>query len=133
MTMNVVVTLHQSICLYSAVGGKVNAKSLAPTERWTARRLEGESSDRLYPLNGGPPDAGSILIVSRQQAQRRCFLYLWHSEAFEIFFADQARYEKRSSTTKGLLLGACFFAEGPLSKNTFGRTAHKQKQHECID
>jgi hypothetical protein len=30
---------------------------------------------------------------------------------------NQARYEKRSSTAKGLLLGVCFIAEGP--KNTF--------------
>jgi hypothetical protein len=29
------------------------------------------------------------------------------------------------------MLGA-FFAEGPLSKNTFGRTTCKQKQHEGI-
>jgi hypothetical protein len=33
---------------------------------------------------------------------------------------DQARYEKRSSTTRGLLLGACLFTETPPSKNTFG-------------
>jgi hypothetical protein len=38
---------------------------------------------------------------------------------------DEARYEKRSSTAKGLLLGVCFVAEGPLSK-----LAHKQTQHE---
>jgi hypothetical protein len=30
------------------------------------------------------------------------------------------------------VLGACFFAEGPLSKNTFGRTTRKQNQHEGI-
>jgi hypothetical protein len=29
---------------------------------------------------------------------------------------DQARYEKRSSTAKGLLLGVCFVAEGPAQK-----------------
>jgi hypothetical protein len=39
---------------------------------------------------------------------------------------DQACYEKRSSTAKGLLLGACFFAEGPLRRNTFERSAYKQ-------
>jgi hypothetical protein len=27
----------------------------------------------MYSLNGGPPDAWSILIVSRQRAQGRCF------------------------------------------------------------
>jgi hypothetical protein len=31
--------------------------------------------------------------------------------SLEDFFTDQARYEKRSSTAKGLLLGVCFIAE----------------------
>jgi hypothetical protein len=33
---------------------------------------------------------------------------------------DQARYEKRSSTAKGLLLGLCFVAEGLVGRNSFG-------------
>jgi hypothetical protein len=43
---------------------------------------------------------------------------------------DQACYEKRSSTVKGLLLGVFFFTEGPLSRNTFERSAYKQTQRE---
>jgi hypothetical protein len=35
------------------------------------------------------------------------------SRSLEDFFTDQARYEKRSSTAKGLLLGVCFVAEDP--------------------
>jgi hypothetical protein len=35
------------------------------------------------------------------------------SRSLEDFFTDQARYEKRSSTTKGLLLGVYFVAEDP--------------------
>jgi hypothetical protein len=53
------------------------------------------------------------------------------SEAFE-FFEDQARYEKRYSTAKGLLLGAFFSAEGALSKNTFDKMICKQSQYEDI-
>jgi hypothetical protein len=45
MAMNVVVTSHQSICLYSAAGE------------------EGEPPNRLHLLNGGPPSAQNILIV----------------------------------------------------------------------
>jgi hypothetical protein len=60
-------------------------QSPAPAEWWTTLCLEGESPDRSYTLNGGPPDAGSILIVSRQRAQVRCFLDLRHSEARESF------------------------------------------------
>ena len=42
------------------------------------------------------------------------------------FFTDQARYEKQSSTVKGLLLGVCFVAEGPLRRTTFERSAYKK-------
>jgi hypothetical protein len=44
------------------------------------------------------------------------------SRSLRDFFTDQARYEKRSSTAKGLLLGPCFVAEGPEGRNTFGKT-----------
>jgi hypothetical protein len=84
--MNVMVTPHQSVCLYSVAGG------------------EGEPPYRLHWLSDGPSDDQNILIVSRQRAQGRCFSVIRHSEAF-VFFADRARYEKRSSTAKGLLLG----------------------------
>jgi hypothetical protein len=110
--MNVVVTPHQPVCLYSVAGG-------------------GEPPGHLHSLNGGPLDAWNIIIVSRQRAQGRCFLDLQHSEAFK-FFADRAHYEKRSSTAKGLLLGAFFSAEGPLSKNTFGKMICKHIRHEVI-
>jgi hypothetical protein len=86
MAMNVVVTPHQPVCLYSAAGE------------------EGELPYRLHSLSGGPPKARNILIISRQRAQGRCFSDLRHSDAF-VFFVDRARYEKRSSTAKGLLLG----------------------------
>jgi hypothetical protein len=87
MAMNVVVTPHQPVCLYSAA------------------REEGEPPYRLHWLSGGPPEARNILIVSRQRAKGRCFLNLRHSEAF-VFFADRARYEKRSSTMKGYCWGS---------------------------
>jgi hypothetical protein len=47
MAMNVVVTSHQHVCLYSAAGE------------------EGEPPDRIHWLNGGPPSAWNILIVFR--------------------------------------------------------------------
>jgi hypothetical protein len=74
MAMNVVVTPHQRVCLYSATG-------------------EGEPPGRSQSLNGGPFNAWNIIIVSLQRAQGRCFSDLRHSEAF-VFFVDRARYEK---------------------------------------
>jgi hypothetical protein len=38
------------------------------------------------------------------------------SRSLEDFFMDQARYEKRYSTAKGLLLGVCFIAENPKER-----------------
>jgi hypothetical protein len=102
--MNAVVTLHQ-------------------------RRLEGESPDRSYPLSGGPPDAWNILIDLLATSSGKVFLDLRHSEAFEIF-RESCSLQKRSSTAKGLLLGAFFFTEGPPSKNTFGSVICELTQHE---
>jgi hypothetical protein len=110
-SMNDVVTPHQPVCLYSVAGG------------------EAELPYRLHWLSGGPPDDWNILIVSQQRAQGRCFLDLRHFEAF-VFFADRARYEKRSSTVKGLLLGVFFPAEGPQSKNTFGKIIQRHTRHD---
>jgi hypothetical protein len=106
MAMYVVVTPHQPVCLYSAIGE------------------EGKSLYRLHWLSGGPPEARNILIVSRQRAQGRCISDLWHSEAF-MFFVDRACYKKRPSTVKGLLLGVFFSAEGPQGKNTFDKMIQK--------
>ena len=85
---------------------------LALVERWTVRRLE-------------------YYNHFSQRAQGRCFSDLRHSEAF-VFFADRARYKKRSSTVKGLLLGVFFSAEGHLGKNTFGKTVQRQVWYEGI-
>jgi hypothetical protein len=38
------------------------------------------------------------------------------SRSLEDFFTDQACYEKRSRTAKGLLLGVCFVAEDPKER-----------------
>jgi hypothetical protein len=107
MAMNAVVTPHQLVCLYSAIGGK------------------GKLPHCSHRLSGGPSGVRNIIIVSRQQAQGRCFSDLRYSEAF-VFFVDRARYEKRSSTAKGLLLGVFPSAEGPQGKNTFNKTIQRQ-------
>jgi hypothetical protein len=113
MAMNDVVTPHQPVCLYSDAGG------------------EGELPHCSHWLSGGPSGVWNIIIVSRQRAQERCFSDLRHSEAF-VFFADRARYEKRSSTAKGLLLGVFSSTEGPQGKNTFGKTVYRKVRHEDV-
>jgi hypothetical protein len=86
MTMNVVVTPHKPVCLYSVVGGRRTAMPLALAERWTVQRLE-------YYNRFSTTSLGKV------------FSDLWHSEAF-VFIADRARYEKQSSTAKGYYWGS---------------------------
>jgi hypothetical protein len=80
------------------------------------------SQYRLHWLSGGPTDDWNTLIVSHQRAQGRGFLDLRHSKAF-VFFADRARYEQRSSTAKGLLLG------GLLLRRSFSRQKHLRQDN----
>jgi hypothetical protein len=84
---------------------------------------EGESLARAQ-LVQDRARATIILIVSRQRAQGRCF-FIFGIPKHRRYFTDQARYEKRSSTAKGLLLGVCFVAEDP-KKNTFEGSSQKQ-------
>jgi hypothetical protein len=102
MAMNVVVTPHQPVCLYNVAGE------------------DGGLPDRLHRLSSGPADARNILIVFRQQAQGRCF------HTFSIprplcFSRIELVTKKRSSTTKGLLLGVFFSTEGPEDKTPSAR------------
>jgi hypothetical protein len=84
-----------------------------------------ESPDRAYPSHGG---ATSRLDYFNRFSATSSGKVSFGPSAFQSlgqFFTDQARYEKRSSTAKGLLLGVCFVAEGPVRRNTFGRSAQK--------
>jgi hypothetical protein len=129
--MNVVVTLHLPVCLYSAAGGKVNRQG-----------LQHRTNSHPHSLNGGPQGprrwiASARVIGARWGARDdyfnrfsptssgKVFFGSSASRSLEDFFTDQACYEKRSSTAKGLLLGVCFVAEDP-KKNTFERSSQKQ-------
>jgi hypothetical protein len=68
MAMNVVITLHQPVCLYSAAGGRRTARPPALAEWWTARRLEyynrfsATSSGKVF---FGPLAFRSLRVFSR--------------------------------------------------------------------
>ena len=103
--MNVVVTSHLPVCLYSAAGKKVNRQDFYTRQtvartRCTVGRKNQNSEPAWWDRY-----ALENYIVSRQRAQGRCFLDLRLPEAQETFFTDQARYEKRSSAAKGATVG----------------------------
>jgi hypothetical protein len=86
--MNVVVTSHLPVCLYSAAGGKVNRqvfrteRTVAPlTEWWATEPEKVNRQDVCTRCMVGPFHARNIVIVSRQRAQGRCFSDLRLPEA----------------------------------------------------
>jgi hypothetical protein len=84
-----------------------------------------ESPDRTYPLHGGATSHSNYFNRFSATSSGKVFFGPSAFRSLGQFFTDQARYEKRSSTVKGLLLGVFFVAEGPVRRNTFGRSAQK--------
>jgi hypothetical protein len=140
IAINVVVTSQLPVCLYSATGGKVN-RQVART-RWTVTRTrwtvdhsaqEAESLDRAYPLHGGTILHLEYLNHFSATRSGKVFFGPSASRSLREFFMGRAHYEKRSGTVKGLLLGACFVAEGPIRRNTFEKlTQSRSYQSESF-
>jgi hypothetical protein len=84
-----------------------------------------ESPDRANPPHGGATSRSKYFNRFSATSSGKVFFGPSAFRSLGQFFTDQACYEKRSSTAKGLLLGVCFVTEGPVRRNTFGRSAQK--------
>jgi hypothetical protein len=74
---------------------------------------EGESLGRAKLLQDGATTRADYFNRFSPTSSGKVFFGSSASRSLEDFFTDQVRYEKRSSTAKGLLLGVCFVAEDP--------------------
>jgi hypothetical protein len=119
--------------LSPTAGGKVNRQ--AARTRWTVAHThwtvdhsawEGESPDRAYPSYGGTTLHSEYLNHFSTTSSGKVFFGPSTFQSLRVFFTGRARYKKRSGTVKGLLLGVCFVAEGPIRIKTFGRSTQKQ-------
>jgi hypothetical protein len=89
---------------------------------------EGKSPDRVYPSYGGTTLHSEYLNRFSTTISGKVFLGPSAFRSLREFLTGRARYEKRSGTMKGLLLGVCFITEGPIRINTFGRSTQKQSR-----
>ena len=89
------------------------------------RTRQGESPGRVYLLHGGTISCSKFCDCFSAMSSGKVFFGPSAFRSLGVFFTDQAHYEKRSSTAKGLMLGVCFIAEGPVRRNTFRRSAQK--------
>jgi hypothetical protein len=67
-------------------------------------------------LHGGTVPRSETVSFLGNELREGVFRTFGFLKPKRLFFTDQARYEKRSSTAKGLLLGPCFVAEGPAER-----------------
>jgi hypothetical protein len=123
--MNAVVTSHLPVCLYSAAGKKVNrqvfriGRTVAHTHSTVGHRTrEGESPGRVYPLHGGTILRLEYFNRFSAMSSGKVFFGSLASRSLGDSFTDQARYEKRSSTAKGITVG------GVLRRRRFCRKKH---------
>jgi hypothetical protein len=130
MAMNVMVTSDLPVFLYCAAGVKVN-RQVSHTRPLNShlhplnggpQRVGDESPDRVYPPHGGATSRSEYFNRFSATSLGKVFFGPSAFQSLGQVFTDQARYKKRSSTAKGLLLGVSFVAEGPVRRNTFGRS-----------
>jgi hypothetical protein len=90
-------------------------RKTATHTHWTVghKVREGESPGRAQLLQDGAISRADYFNRFSSTSLGKVFFGSSASRSLEDFFMDQARHEKRSSTTKGLLLGVCFVAEDP--------------------
>ena len=110
--MNVVVTSHQLVCLYSPAGE------------------EGKPPRHAYWLISGPVSDVNFIFVFNDKLREGVF------QTFDIlkplyFLRIELVMKKRSSTAKGLLLGVFFSAEGPQDKGITGKVMLRILSAEC--
>jgi hypothetical protein len=73
-------------------------------------------------MHGGTAPRSETVSFLGNELREGVFWTFGFPKPKRLFFTDQARYEKQSSTAKGLLLGPCFVAEGPAGRNSFGKS-----------
>jgi hypothetical protein len=87
---------------------------------------EAESLDHAYQLQGGTIRHSEYFNRFSATSSGKVFFGPSLFRSLRVFFIGRARHEKRPGTVKGLLLGVCFVAEGPIRRNTFGRQAQSR-------
>src|SRR5688500_5227941 len=100
---------------YSSSSSFLAFVSSWPTKFW---KLKVSSSEVFSVISSFSGFAAVVSSVDRfsLMSSGKVFFESSASRSLEYFFTDQARYEKRSSTAKGLLLGVCFVAEDPKER-----------------
>jgi hypothetical protein len=122
ITMNVVVTSHLLVCLYSTVGKKAKRQDFYTRRTAACTRCAVDRRDQTVTLQGGTATRSETESFLDNELREGVFWTFGFPKLKRLFlFTDQARYEKRSSAAKGATVGTMLrHAEGLEGRSSFG-------------
>jgi hypothetical protein len=105
IAMNAVVTSHLLICLYSTAGKKAKRQDFYTRRKPACTRCAVDRRDQTVTLQRGTATRWEIKSFLDNELREGVFWTFGSPKPKRLFFTDQARYEKRSSTAKGATVG----------------------------
>jgi hypothetical protein len=122
IAMNVVVTSHLPVCLYSTAGKKAKRQDFYTRRAAACTRCAVDRRDQTVTLQGGTATRLQIESFLDNELREGVFWTFGFPKLKRLFlFTDQARYEKRSSAAKGATVGTMLrHAEGLEGRSSFG-------------
>ena len=121
IAMNVVVTSHLLICLYSTAGKKAKRQDFYTRRTAACTRCAVDRRDQIVTLQGGTATRSETESFLDNELREGVFWTFGFPKLKRLFlFTDQARYEKRSSVAKGATVGTMLRrAEGLEGRSSF--------------
>ena len=115
--MNVVVTSHLPVCLYSVAGKKVNRQDFYTRQTAAYTRCAVDHRGQIVTLQGGTAtrsETESFLDNELREGVFRTFGFL---KPKRLFSRIKLVTKNDLAPRKGLLLGLCFVAEGLIRRS----------------
>jgi hypothetical protein len=120
IAMNVVVTSHLHVCLYSDAGKKVNRQDFYTRRTATRTRCTVDRRDKTVTLQGGTATRSEDESFLDNELREGVFWTFGFPKLKRLFSRIKLVTKNDLAPRKGLLLGLCFVAEGLVGRSSFG-------------
>ena len=124
------VTSHLLVCLYSTAGKKAKRQDFYTRRTAACTRCAVDRRDQTVSLQGGTAMRWETESFLDNKLREGVFWTFGFLKLRRLFFTDQARYEKRSSTAKGATVGTMLRRRRSCRKKRFSAEAVRMKMTE---
>ena len=119
IAMNVVVTSHLHVCLYSDAGKKVNRQDFYTRRVAACTRCAVDRRDQTVALQGGTATRSETESFLDNELREGVFWTFGFPKLKRLFSRTKLVTKNDLAPRKGLLLGLCFVAEGFVGRSSF--------------